>query len=246
VFLFISFLFILFSVLSDPAFTTKQEHAIEEQHKTIKALEQEYQKAIQSRSAAELTKVLNQVKPFQTAIRAIRAELETAIETEHFEVSFLDRILFECFHIRSVIYEEVSRTIAQEILGQQAGVSDFPHYQFSNQLETAVELMSRKFLTLLNDIKTTDTLIVGVAQRNTTLSTQEKQTILKSLTEGEKVAASIHVELSKDYATVVENLHRQGQQVRLVQRMELEAIVDQISFVQTFLVNFHELFLAIE
>src|SRR5699024_10591715 len=127
-----------------------------------------------------------------------------------------------------------------------AGISEFPVYQYSEKLEVARELLSKRYATVLNQTKTTDTILTNASVKATKLTADEKTAITKNLTEVVKSSTAIHNELQRDYAVELERLHLEGKTLRVLQNMEIASMIDEVYFVMHFLTEFETLFKQID
>lgn len=237
----INFLFYsAFSATSE--FFAKETTAVNTAQKDIHKIEIDYEAAVRVRDAAKLKSLVETIKKSQTAVKTVRGEIEFYTESEHSDVSFFERIMLECLHIRTGIYAETLKTIAQEILGQENGLSDFPVYTYSEKIESARILLTEKFTNTLKLTQDTDAIMANAAKKNVSLTSAEKVTIGKNLDVIVKDVTAIHTQLSSVYFGEIELIHQQGRVLRLYQKMETESIVDEISFVVHFVTEFHKLF----
>lgn len=210
--------------------------------KDIHKIEIDYEAAVRVRDAAKLKALVETIKKSQSAIKTVRGEIELHTESEHADVSFFERIMLECLHIRTGIYAETLKTIAQEILGQENGLSEYPVYTYSEKIESARVLLTEKFTSTLKLTQDTDTIMANAARKNVSLTSIEKVTVGKNLEAIVKDVTAVHTQLSAVYFGEVELIHQEGRVLRLYQKMETEAIVDEISFVVHFVTEFHKLF----
>lgn len=234
------FISLAFSATS--AFFAKETTAVNTAQKEIHKIEIDYEAAIRAKDAAKLKALVEIIKKSQTSVKTLRSEIEVHTESEHADVSFFERIMLECLHIRTGIYAEALKTIAQEILGQQNGLSEYPVYTFSEKIESARILLTEKFTTSLKLTQDTDSILANAAAKNISLTTAEKVTVGKNLDTIVKQVTAIHAELATVYFGELEIIHQTGKTLRLLQKMETEAIVDEISFVVHFITEFHKLF----
>ena len=98
---------------------------METTRKEIVKLEQDYEAGVRTKNASQLTAVLAAIKKEQAALKTVRAQIEVHTESEHSGVSFYERIMLECLHIRTGIFADTLKAVAQEILGQQNGMFEF-------------------------------------------------------------------------------------------------------------------------
>lgn len=201
---------------------------------------------MRTKNGTTFTHVLGEIKKAQTQVKAAQAAVETAIDIELPEVIFVDRIFLEMLHIRTGVYAETLKTIAQEILGQQNGISEIPIYEYSAKIESTRELLSQRFHATLKTAQDTDAILTTAAKKETPLTVAEKTTINSNLDSLVKLTTGIHEELAREYASELERIHAAGHALRLMQNMDISTLIDESYFSMQFLTEFSALFKEID
>lgn len=193
-----------------------------------------------SKNTSELNDLVESVKSYKAVIHQEEVIINSAISSVDY-FSFSKRVQLETLRINLQHLSKALDTIALEILGFQAGVSDFPRFFVSEPLGMTLSVLQNDSVDLALSLNKVEKAIEA-AMAEHPVHADKKTTVLSSLTEVSGKAAHLQAQLYSTYILVVEQANIDGRELDIVQKMHVDFFINSLQYFMHFTKEFSELF----
>lgn len=194
--------------------------------KALTALAHNYSAAVAAHNLSGLDAIVDQVKVQNGVIAKLRGDIESEILAVGGNAHFYQHFEYDLLGIQVRKYGDAFKAIALEILGYRAGVSNFPSYYHSKQLQTDLELLTAKLVAAVMG-----SYQIGEVMKKFPLGEPDeagKKEVLQSLDAVISATTKAAELLIGDYSQELIKVASQGQDLELVQKNTIEALIEQL------------------
>jgi len=185
--------------------------------------------------------LLDQIKAEKLALNDVKIEVNGVLSSL-VSYSVLDKVYLEFARLTTDSYSTALDQIAFEILGEQAGISQFKTTVVSDPINVATALLKNKFDIIVNQLADVDHRMTAImTHRNTSTDLFNELRILNELTKTIEDALSIKMQLYQVYAAENEKVMLEGNQLSILQKHDVDLHILTIDWLIQFVRTYQEL-----
>ncbi|KAH9404285.1 hypothetical protein TYRP_000104 [Tyrophagus putrescentiae] len=190
---------------------------------------------------AEFTRLIEEIKTEKAALNKARAEVSSVLTTL-ISYHVLDKVYLEYARIMADSYSEALNQIAFEILGHEAGVSQFKPTYVSEAINIATALLKGKFDKIVNELTDVDALMTTILNhRNTSTDLFNELRVLNELSKTIADSLTLKTQLLSVYSEENEKAITEGKHLNILQKSDVDMHVVMIDWLVQFVRTYQEL-----
>lgn len=185
--------------------------------------------------------LLDRIKAEKTALTDVKMDVN-AVLSSLVSYNVLDKVYLEFARIMADSYSGELDQIAFEILGEQAGISEFRVSFVSDGINVASALLKGKFDVIVNELADVDHRMNTImTHKDTTADLFNELRILNELTKAVEDALSLKIKLYQVYTEENEKAMLEGKQLNILQKNDVDLHILMIDWLIQFVRTYQEL-----
>lgn len=224
----------------DAAQIAQLRNAVASFQEVVTQINVQFEMAQISKNVSELDAIVESVKSYKAVMNQEEVVINSAISSADY-FSFSKRVQLETIRINILQLSKALDTIALEVLGFKAGVSDFPRYFVSEPLGMTLSVLERQSVDLALSMQKVEGAI-ETAMKDQPVEQKNKAAVMSSLSDVSGKAAHLQSQLYSTYILVVEQANIDGRELDIVQKMHVDFFINSLQYFIHFTKEFGELF----
>ena len=192
--------------------------------KSLASVDKQFGLAIAEQNETAFQHILTEVRTQNQKLFQLASDVEAELTTLGVVQHFFHHFEFDVLKIQLRNLEQAFKMIALEILGHEAKISNFPVYQLSESLQTAMELVVDRMGGLV--MEANDVSVTMGKHPDGNFDAESKAHILTGLDHIIHNATAATEEIVRDYSIQLVRLARNQQQLNIAQRIETETLIE--------------------
>lgn len=190
---------------------------------------------------AEFQRLLDEIKNEKAALEKARLEVSSVLTTL-ISYHVLDKVYLEYGRIMAESYSKALNQIALEILGHEAGVSQFKTPYVSESINIATSLLKGKFDHIVNELTDVDNLMTTILNhRNETSDLFNELRVLNELSKTASDSLTLKAQLLDVYNAETKKALSEGKHLNILQENDVDMHVSMINWLVQFVRSYQEL-----